>query len=56
MSSAKLRPITIDGGFPIVAERADSVGIVYPGERLDVAVEWAQGAESNFPQLQISLE
>lgn len=56
MSSANLRPITVDGGFPIVADIVDSVGIIYPGERLDVVVEWVPGAATSFPQLHISLE
>ncbi|CZR68894.1 related to multicopper oxidase [Phialocephala subalpina] len=56
ISSAKLKPLTVDGGFPIVGEFADSVGIVYPGERLDVLVQWDNQASSNFPQLHISLD
>ncbi|KUJ18466.1 uncharacterized protein LY89DRAFT_582403 [Mollisia scopiformis] len=56
MSSAKLEPITVDGGFPIVGNPADSVGIVYPGERLDVLVRWDEQATSHFPQLHISLD
>ncbi|KAF8860867.1 hypothetical protein BDZ45DRAFT_587758 [Acephala macrosclerotiorum] len=56
ISSAKLKPLTVDGGFSIATELADSVGIVYPGERLDILVHWDDQAASHFPQLHLSLD
>jgi hypothetical protein len=40
--TASLTPLTVDGGFYIATKRANSVGILYPGERLDVIVKWNQ--------------
>ncbi|KAE8443035.1 hypothetical protein EG329_002429 [Mollisiaceae sp. DMI_Dod_QoI] len=56
ISSAKLTPMTVDGGFAIAGCVTDSAGIVYPGERLDVLVDWGEDAASQFPQLHIALD
>lgn len=56
MSSAKLRAVIVDGGYPIVADSADSVGIIYPGERVDLIVDWSADAASHGPHLHISLD
>ncbi|KAF4633335.1 hypothetical protein G7Y89_g4775 [Cudoniella acicularis] len=36
LSSGTLRPLALDGGFPIDGLPTKSVGIIYPGERLDL--------------------
>ena len=39
VDSGTFNPITIDGGFPVSGEKAGSIGILYPGERLDVVLD-----------------
>ncbi|KAF4457103.1 putative multicopper oxidase [Fusarium austroafricanum] len=40
IDGAKIRPIHVDGGFDVRAEATETVGIVYPGERVDFDIEW----------------
>lgn len=47
VEGASLRPIQTDGGSRLAAEPADVVGIVYPGERLDVLVDWKDAIPKN---------
>nr|RBQ98609.1 hypothetical protein FVER53263_12301 [Fusarium verticillioides] len=37
---AILRPVRMDGGFAVKSEAAETVGTLYPGERVDLEVEW----------------
>lgn len=55
VTSAKLTPLTVDSGFPISGSAADSAGIIYPGERVDVVLEWDQISESSS-ELLVSLD
>ena len=43
LGGATLQPAFVDGGFGVQSEAVDSVGIIYPGQRVDVAVEWNSG-------------
>jgi hypothetical protein len=46
----------VDGGHPVsAAPVADSLGILYPGERMDVIVEWCD-LEGALPLLKIQLD
>lgn len=36
--ATRVRPIAVDGGFPVQGSRSKSFGILYPGERTDVLV------------------
>lgn len=59
LSHAKMLAIHVDGGNEIEATEADSVGIVYPGERVDVIARWdSTGSASSTepPMLYISLD
>ncbi|UPK99837.1 hypothetical protein LCI18_010772 [Fusarium solani-melongenae] len=42
MNGATMQPVRIDGGFSVQAEASDSIGILYPGERVDVDVKWME--------------
>lgn len=39
VDSGTLNPVTIDGGFPISGKEVGSIGILYPGERVDVVLD-----------------
>ncbi|KAF5550714.1 hypothetical protein FMEXI_3673 [Fusarium mexicanum] len=40
VGGAIIRPVRVDGGFAVKAEATEIVGILYPGERVDLEVEW----------------
>lgn len=42
IDGATMKPFRIDGGFSVHAEGSDSIGIIYPGERVDVDVKWTE--------------
>ncbi|KAM6511313.1 hypothetical protein FALCPG4_016315 [Fusarium falciforme] len=42
IDGATMQPVHVDGGFSVHAETSDSIGILYPGERVDVDVKWAE--------------
>jgi archaellum component FlaG (FlaF/FlaG flagellin family) len=42
VDGAVIRPVRVDGGFSVKAEAAETVGILYPGERVDLEVEWKE--------------
>ena len=52
--SGLLTPITVDGGHRIKGHSAESVGIIYPGERIDLISKW--NTDSTSPRLRISLD
>ncbi|KAK0108741.1 hypothetical protein ONS96_002586 [Cadophora gregata f. sp. sojae] len=56
LSSATLKTLTVDGGYPILGRVASSVGILYPGERVDVLVTWNPQAAFTPPELRIFLD
>jgi hypothetical protein len=56
LSSGTFTPLTVDGDFPIAGEPSNSVGILYPGERLDLLLHWDKSASANFPYLHITLD
>ncbi|KAF4947150.1 hypothetical protein FGADI_10606 [Fusarium gaditjirri] len=37
---AVIRAVRVDGGFAVKAEATETVGIIYPGERVDLDFEW----------------
>ncbi|KAF5987243.1 L-ascorbate oxidase [Fusarium coicis] len=47
VSGATIRPVNVDGGFAVKAEATETVGILYPGERVDLEVEWKENYEGN---------
>lgn len=56
ITDAKLTPLEVDGGCEIQGSRSDTVGILYPGERVDLLVEWDKGPMLKNPRLHISLD
>ncbi|UZP43121.1 hypothetical protein NXS19_010937 [Fusarium pseudograminearum] len=40
IDAAVMRPVRVDGGFDVHSEPTEAVGILYPGERVDIDVEW----------------
>lgn len=40
VDGARLKPAEVDGGNPLQAVPGDSVGVLYPGERLDAYMTW----------------
>ncbi|KAM0345639.1 hypothetical protein ACHAPU_006293 [Fusarium lateritium] len=47
IDGARLRPVRVDGGFRVQSELTETVGILYPGERVDLDVEWDEGYSGN---------
>jgi hypothetical protein len=59
ISSAAMIPLTVDGGFKLAYdanETFDSVGILYPGERVDLLLQWDEPAAADQSLLHISLD
>ncbi|KAL7948812.1 multicopper oxidase [Trichoderma barbatum] len=50
VDGASLQPMQVDGGCKVDSKPADSVGILYPGERVDLLLKWRsdQAAEPWF--------
>ncbi|KAL2672296.1 hypothetical protein Neosp_012998 [[Neocosmospora] mangrovei] len=42
MDGATMQPVRVDGGFSVQAEASESIGIIYPGERVDVDINWTE--------------
>ncbi|KAF5591171.1 L-ascorbate oxidase [Fusarium subglutinans] len=40
VGGAITRPVRVDGGFAVKAKATETVGVLYPGERVDLEVEW----------------
>ncbi|KAH8887601.1 hypothetical protein GQ53DRAFT_655731 [Thozetella sp. PMI_491] len=55
LQGADMAVIKVDGGWDVNAGKAQGVGILYPGERVDVLVEWAE-TTAVLPRLFVSLD
>lgn len=51
-----LQTLTVDGNFPVSSTIVESIGIIYPGERVDLLLEWNQDNHSRTPRLDILLD
>ena len=56
IKNAKICAVQVDGGNEIDAEEADTIGTVYPGERVDVVARWNSGAPHESTGLMVSLD
>ena len=56
VTSATLTPLTIDGGFQITGVAADTVGILYPGERVDLLLSWNKDFNTHPKKINIFLD
>ncbi|TWU74258.1 hypothetical protein ED733_004598 [Metarhizium rileyi] len=52
---ATMQPVTVDGGFQVKEEPGRSVGILYPGERVDLVLKWDGVGEQNY-QFHVELD
>jgi hypothetical protein len=48
--------IQVDGGSPVVSHVANSVGILYPGERVDFVSAWPESAVAADTEITIKLD
>lgn len=55
VDGATLQPLGVDGGCDVDAEPAESVGILYPGERADFLLDW-RPEHAKDPWLNIYLD
>ncbi|KAL2206867.1 iron transport multicopper oxidase fet3 [Sarocladium strictum] len=53
---ASLQVINVDGGLPIVAQKASSVGALYPAERMDIIVSWEKNSLAQETALHVQLD
>jgi hypothetical protein len=56
ISHAKLTPLQVDGGCEVVGSPSDYVGILYPGERVDLLVKWDSKVLSTGSDLEIIMD
>jgi FtsP/CotA-like multicopper oxidase with cupredoxin domain len=56
LSGARLTVMEIDGGNAVTPSSAASIGILYPGQRVDLLVEWTSEVSTLEPTLTISLD
>jgi FtsP/CotA-like multicopper oxidase with cupredoxin domain len=40
LEGATVKPVAIDGGFNVQSEAVETVGVLYPGQRVDFSVRW----------------
>jgi FtsP/CotA-like multicopper oxidase with cupredoxin domain len=52
---ATMQPVAVDGGFAVKGEPGRSVGMLYPGERVDLLVKWDGVGEQDY-QFHVSLD
>ncbi|TVY24202.1 Oxidoreductase [Lachnellula hyalina] len=56
LSSGNFTPLTVDGDFPIAGELSNSLGVLYPGERVDMLLHSVVSASNDLPKLHINLD
>ncbi|TVY18055.1 Laccase-1 [Lachnellula arida] len=56
LSSGNFTPLTVDGDFLIAGSISNSVGALYPGERVDLLLHSVVSAGNDLPQLHINLD
>ncbi|PHH89362.1 hypothetical protein CDD83_6208 [Cordyceps sp. RAO-2017] len=47
VEGASVQPVSVDGGWGVNARPGRSMGILYPGERVDVLLQWETGEARN---------
>lgn len=50
-----MNPIQVDGGCEVVGFASDYLGILYPGERVDILVKWDSEVLSTGSELEIMM-
>ena len=56
MDHSRLLAVQVDGGNEIDATEADSVGILYPGERVDILAYRITGLEGGNPSFHVEFD
>jgi hypothetical protein len=57
MPGTQLSAIQVDGGGRLQSnEGSEAIGILYPGERVDMIVEWDQNPPDQQPHLVVILD
>ncbi|CAG8959838.1 hypothetical protein HYFRA_00001747 [Hymenoscyphus fraxineus] len=56
ISSGTLKPLTLDGGFRIDGKPSSSIGILYPGERVDIIFEPENSTDHLGTELLINMD
>nr|POE72045.1 laccase-1 [Quercus suber] len=53
---AQLRPMSVDGGFKVDSASALTVGVLHPGERIDLEIHSSMSTDRSGSQLIVSLD
>jgi hypothetical protein len=53
---AEIVAIQVDGGQPVISQLANSVGVLYPAERVDFVVKWLESAIDANSEIIIALD
>lgn len=58
VSAGSLQPITVDGGYPVNNETASAkaIGLLYPGERMDLILHRTPGHPESSANITIELD
>ena len=56
ISHAKLTALQVDGGCEVSGSAADYIGILYPGERVDILINWDSEVLSTGSDLEIIMD
>lgn len=48
--------IQVDGGLPVISHVANSVGVLYPAERVDFVVAWPESSVNTKSEIMIELD
>lgn len=46
----------VDGGLPVTSGIANSIGVLYPGERIDFSLSWPESAFYTDTQVTIEID
>lgn len=53
---AEISVIQVDGGRPVISHVANSVGVLYPAERVDFVVSWSESVIDADSEIIIALD
>lgn len=46
----------VDGGLPVISRTANSIGVLYPGERVDFSLSWPKSTLNTNTQITIEID
>ncbi|EFX02163.1 iron transport multicopper oxidase fet3 [Grosmannia clavigera kw1407] len=56
VSDGTMKAIQIDGGLPVVSHEANSIGVLYPAQRVDFILSWPESAAQTDTELMITVD